>query len=384
MLANYISTKPDSRVFYGKSLSLPGSLKKDEIPGSKIIVGDLTAILTENTPSIVRFIRRPHKKIALIPDYEEKIAAICKGCSEYNITNFAGVPSWNLKLLNQMVEYNKVSSIKELWPNLELYMHGGVNFESYRSDFKKIIGDDINYLENYNASEGYFAYQDDLSINAMRLALGNGVFYEFIPLNNLNNVIAGLSDEAYTLAEVKPDITYALVISTNSGLWRYIIGDSVKFVSTFPHRMIITGRTKLYINVFGEELMINNAEIALAKACKIEGLSVLEYTVAPVYMTLDKKGYHQWAIEFSENIEDISPSQIDAMANTLDAALCEQNSDYEAKRKGGGISRLEIIPLKKGTFYTWLSSKGKVGAQNKVPRLYNDRTYIDQILSINS
>lgn len=386
MLATYIRRYPDSRLFNGKALTLGGSVKVDELSGKGARNGDLSAILLSNSPSVAEIVRTPSRDIAMLPDFRQKIESICRVCSKQNVTNFSGVPSWNLIMIEKLLEYNNAKYLTDIWPNLELFMHGGISFEPYRERYRRLIPSDrMRYLENYNASEGYFALQDDPSQKGMALTLDNGVFFEFIPMRSLDKVLAGESDEVYTVDEVRTGVTYAMVITTNSGLWRYLIGDCVEFTSLCPHRIIITGRTQLYINAFGEELMIHNAEEALSEACRECGVEVTDYTVAPVFMDESHaKGAHQWVVEFSPASQErmSSPQAQEHFRNALDAALCRRNSDYEAKRSGDvTMTELELTPVPPGTFYRWMESRGKTGGQNKVPRLSNDRRFVEQILN---
>ena len=380
MLASFVEANPNTGIFKGKALTLGGSITPDK--SGKIYTGDLSALLLKNSPAIIELIRTPGRKTALIGDFEQKLQAICKECTRENVTNFSGVPSWNLMLLNKILEYTGKRDISQVWPNMELFMHGGTGFEPYRPLFKKLIPmGTMHYLENYNASEGYFAFQDEESQNGMLITANNGIFYEFIPMNILDDVLQGKLTEIPTMAEVETGINYAIVISSIGGLWRYLIGDCVQFVSTYPHRIIITGRTQLCINAFGEELMISNAEQALAMACKECGCSVAEFTVAPAFMKLGEdsqasKGYHRWAVEFAT-----PPADAAAFAAVLDRCLTAVNSDYEAKRAGNAtMLQLELITLKPGTFLKWMRQRGKVGGQNKVPRLHNDSQFINQLL----
>ena len=382
MLASYVQSNPNSRIFNGKALTLGGSVTPHNT--GKIISGDLSALLLRNSPAIVEFIRTPSRKVALIGDFEEKLHAICRESIRENVTNFSGVPSWNLMLLNKVLEYSGKGDISRVWPNMELFMHGGIGFEPYREIFRKLIpSPNMHYLENYNASEGYFAFQDDAQDNSMLLTVNNGIFFEFIPMDMLDEVLAGKVVEIPTLAEVVPEVNYAIVITTIGGLWRYLIGDCVKFSSVFPHKITITGRTQLCINAFGEELMISNAEEALARACRKCTCNVNDFTVAPVFMELGadsqtSKGFHRWAIEFSE-----PPADMEEFAATLDKCLTEVNSDYEAKRAGNAtMQQLEVISLQQGTFLKWMQQRGKVGGQNKVPRLYKDLRYIEELKQI--
>lgn len=381
MINTYLRYTPKSKMFTGKGLTLGGGVQIDSLGKHlNIYNGDLSAILLKNSPKLAELFRVPNRKTALISDFNEKVERICKECSKLNVTNLSGVPSWNLILLSKMLEYNNARYLTEFWPNLELFMHGGISFEPYRSQYEKIIPkQSMHYIENYNASEGYFAFREEPSRKGMLLAVNNGIFFEFIPINVLDKVLKGESDEIYTLEGVELNKQYAMVITTNSGLWRYLIGDCVEFTSLFPYEIIITGRTQLYINTFGEELMISNAEKALSDACSKTGIQVSEYTCAPIYMTKNQKGAHQWAIEFK--MYDLTNSDINRFADILDSELRAQNSDYDAKRTNDATMRkLIITPVPKGTFYSWMESKGKVGGQNKVPRLCNDRRYIDEIL----
>jgi len=379
MLATYVNNNPNSRIFDGDALTLGGSVTPDELGIGKSSYGDLSAILLKNSPLLVEIRRIPKRKIALLPNFEQKVDIICKNALKYNVTNFSGVPSWNMVLLRKILEYTGKSNLKEIWPNLELFMHGGINFEPYRSEYQKIIPGKMNYMENYNASEGYFAFQDNPLDKSMLLLTDNGVFYEFIPMDKLNAALSGKITSFNTVEDVQKGVNYALVITTNGGLWRYTIGDSIKFTSLNPHKFIITGRTQLFINTFGEELMIHNAEDALSQACSEHNASAKDYTVAPIFMTNKTKGCHQWLIEFQKE-----PSNREEFAKTLDKALCNSNSDYEAKRKNNTtMEPPQIVYLKKGAFYCWLDSKNKLGGQNKVPRLNNNRIYAQELLDIN-
>lgn len=381
MLATYINQNPQSGLLDGMALTLGGSAKKDVAGKGGTQCGDLSAILLKNSPSIAELRRTPPKHIALIGDFEEKVNEICKIAGSVDVTNISGVPSWNLIMLNSVLAYTNKNNINELWPNLELFMHGGINFEPYRSEFKRVIpSDKMNYLENYNASEGYFAFQDNPNDRSMLLMVNNGVFYEFIPLDKLSQALAGNFVEFDTIESVKTGVNYAMIITTNGGLWRYLIGDSVSFTSLMPHKLIITGRTQLFINAFGEELMIGNAERALSATCEAEHCSVENFTVAPLFMEGGSKGSHQWLIEFSN-----APASIETFAEILDIELCKQNSDYEAKRtKNSTMVRLSVVNLKTGTFYKWLKEKGKLGGQNKIPRLNSSREIAEDLIRINS
>lgn len=379
MISTYIDNNPRSKIFDGHALTLGGSVTIDELGFGKSSYGDLSAVLLKNSPIWVEIRRVPKRKIALLPNFEQKVDIICKNALNYNVSNFSGVPSWNIVLFRKILDYTGKRNLKEIWPNLELFMHGGINFEPYRNEYKKIISGEMNYMENYNASEGYFAFQDDPLDKSMLLLTDNGIFYEFIPMNKLDAALAGKFNSFNTVEDVKTGINYALVITTNGGLWRYLIGDSIKFTSLKPHKFIITGRTQLFINTFGEELMIHNAEHALTKACKEHNVSIENYTVAPIFMSDKTKGCHQWLIEF-----ETEPSNKEEFIKSLDKALCSNNSDYEAKRENNiTMDAPQVVCLKKGAFYNWLESKGKLGGQNKVPRLSNNRTYAQELLDIN-
>jgi hypothetical protein len=342
---------------------------------SGAMYGDLSAVMIHNTPWYIELIRVPSRNIALIADFDRKTEEIAKQAVKENIVSFAGVPSWNLVLMKRILDYSGKNNLLDIWPNLEVFFHGGVAFGPYREQFQKIIPSDrMNYMETYNASEGFFALQDDPSDSAMLLFANNGVFYEFMPLSEVGKDFP----ETVTMEGVKTDVNYAMIISTNAGLWRYMLGDTVKFTSLYPHKIRITGRTAHFINVFGEELIADNAETALVKVCKQTGAVVTEYTVAPVYMDETAKGSHEWLIEF-----EIPPADYECFANILDAAVCEVNSDYEAKRsKDTTLRRLKLTVLPAGTFYKWMQGRGKLGGQNKIPRLSNSREYAEQLSAI--
>jgi hypothetical protein len=370
----YLINNPDSKLLLGKSLTLGGSRRIDEY-NSKIKTGDLSAIMIHNSPWYAEFARTPSKKTALIPDFDVKTNAIAKYSSRRNVTSFAGVPSWNLVLMNRILEYTGKKHLIELWPNLEVFFHGGVAFGPYIEQFKRIIpSGKMRYMETYNASEGFFAFQDSPEDDAMLLLANNNIFFEFMPMSELGVPFP----KTYGIAEVETGVNYAMIISTNAGLWRYLIGDTIKFTSLYPHKIRITGRTAHYINVFGEELIVGNAEEALKKACFETNAIVSEYTVAPIFMSESSNGAHEWLIEF-----DTMPQNLEHFADCLDRTLCELNSDYEAKRyRNITLSRLKLTILPCGTFIKWMESKGKLGGQNKIPRLYNSREYADQLLRI--
>lgn len=371
VMALYTKQNPDSLVMRGKALTLGGSHQINNY-SNQSYYGDLSAILIENLPFWANFIRTPSAEIALIPDFEKKLEKISKIAIKENVTNIAGVPSWNLVLLKHILNVTGNDNLLDIWPNLELFTHGGVSFAPYREQFKKLIpSPKMNYLETYNASEGFFGIQDDLNDSAMLLMLDYGVFYEFIPMSKFNSP----NPPVYTIEEVETGVNYALVISTNGGLWRYIIGDTIIFTSLTPHKFKITGRTKYFINAFGEEVILENAESALMTACEHTGAQISEYTAGPIYMTDDSKGSHEWMIEFEKHPEDL-----ERFTDVLDKALCSINSDYEAKRyKNTTLVKPTVTAVPDGTFYHWFQIKGKVGGQNKLPRLANDRKYLDEV-----
>ncbi len=374
VLAIYTNNYPDSGIYKGKGLTLGGSHKIDNY-SNQSYYGDLSAILIENLPFWTEFIRTPSQQVALLDKWEEKLEKITHETINENVTSLAGVPSWNLVMLKYILEFTGKKNLLEIWPNLELFIHGGVAFTPYKEQFEKLIpSPNMHYLETYNASEGFFAIQDNPEENGMLLMLDYGIFYEFIPMDEFDNP----NPPALTIDKVEPGVNYAIIISTNSGLWRYIIGDTVKFVSTYPHKIIITGRTKHFINVFGEEVIVDNADKALEVACQQTGCQIIDYTAAPVFMSSETKGCHQWVIEFA-----VYPKNTDEFVYHLDTALQGLNSDYEAKRYHDiTLDKPILTVVPKGTFYKWLESKGKLGGQNKVPRLSNSRQYVEELIKI--
>ena len=373
-VALYLMSNPKSRMFDGKGLILGGS-HSPNYNVSNSLVGDLSAILIENINPLVNLVRVPKKATALLSDFEVKRDRIAHETLRAKVTNLSGVPSWMLSVLTRVMELSGKTHLEEVWPHLEVFFHGGVAFTPYRSQYQQLItSPDMHYMETYNASEGFFGLQSDLSDPAMLLMLDYGIYYEFIPMDEFG------SDHptVVPLAGVQTGVNYAMVISTSCGLWRYIIGDTVRFTSVNPYKFIITGRTKNFINAFGEELIVDNAEKALAYVCEQTQAEVLEYTAAPVFMDGNAKCRHQWLIEFSRPPEDLN-----TFAQLLDTKLQEINSDYEAKRyKDITLQPLEIIPATSGLFNAWLKKKGKLGGQHKVPRLSNSRQYIDEMLEI--
>ena len=339
-------------------------------------MGDLSAILIQNVSPLINLIRVPSKQIALMDEWEAKIEAIANSTIPVDVTNLSGVPSWMLVLIKRILEKTGKQTLEEVWPNLEVFFHGGVAFTPYREQYRQVIhSSKMHYVETYNASEGYFGTQNDLSDPSMLLMIDYGVFYEFIPLEDVEKE----NPRTYCLEEVELNKNYAMVISTSCGLWRYMIGDTVKFTRKNPYKFVITGRTKHFINAFGEELIVDNAEKGLAKACAETGAQVSEYSAAPVFMDANAKCRHQWLIEFAK-----MPDSIEKFAMILDATLKEVNSDYEAKRwKDIALQPLEVIVARKGLFHDWLAKKGKLGGQHKVPRLSNTRDYIEEMIALN-
>jgi hypothetical protein len=374
VLAIYTAHHPETGIFSGKGLTLGGSHQINNF-SNRSYYGDLSAILIENLPFWAEFLRTPNAKIALLDKWDEKLNEIIQITKDENVTSIAGVPSWNLVLIKHLLEFTGKNNLLEVWPNLELFIHGGVNFEPYRKQFKRIIpSPEMIYLETYNASEGFFGIQDEEDKNDMLLMLDYGVFYEFIPVNRMEEK----NPPVFSIGDVSTGINYALIITTNSGLWRYMIGDTIEFTHLFPHKIRITGRTKHFMNAFGEEIIIDNAEKALSVACSKTGAIINEYTAAPIYMAEHKKGSHEWIIEFAKEPEDL-----DYFTNVLDHALMAVNSDYEAKRyKDITVVRPMVRKIKKGTFYTWFNKKEKLGGQNKIPRLSNNRRFVEEILEI--
>jgi hypothetical protein len=376
ILAVYTANYPETGIFSGKALTLGGSHQINKI-NNESFYGDLSAILIENLPFWASFIKTPKQEIALLSEWEEKLDKITHATVKENVTNIAGTPSWMLVLIKYILEKTGKNNLLEVWPNLELFNHGGVSFEPYKEQFKKLIpSEKMNYMETYNASEGFFAIQDYPTRNDMLLMLDYGIFYEFIPTDELDKE----HPKALHIGDVEQNKNYAVVISTNGGLWRYLIGDTIVFTSLYPHRIKISGRTKHFINAFGEEIIIENAEKALKEACEKTGALIKDYTAAPIFMNDGQKGGHQWLIEFEKE-----PHNPDQFNEFLDLALQKVNSDYEAKRyKDITLDKPVLTIAKNGLFYTWLKNKGKVGGQNKVPRLANNRKYIDELIILNN
>ena len=374
-VAWYLGNNPHSRIFDGKALILGGSHASNyNLKNS--LVGDLSAILIENINPLVNLVRVPKKETALLSDFELKRDRIAHEAIKENVTNLSGVPSWMLSVMNRVLEITGKDNLSEVWPNLEMFFHGGVAFTPYREQYRKLIPSaNMHYMETYNASEGFFGIQDDPSDLSMSLMLDYGVFYEFIPMDELESP----NPHVVPLWGVETGRNYAMLISTSSGLWRYMIGDTVRFTGKDPYKFVITGRTKFFINAFGEELIVDNAEVGLAEACRQTGAQVLEYTAAPVFMDGEGKCRHQWLVEFAKE-----PADIALFARILDETLQHVNSDYEAKRyKDITLQPLELVAARKGLFHDWLASKGKLGGQHKVPRLSNNRVHIEEMLAFN-
>lgn len=371
LLSIYYHNNPGARLFSGKHLILGGNTSVNKLNESSYF-GDLSAIIVKNLPFWAEIRRTPNRQITLMDNWEEKIEKMALASLKEEVKIIAGVPSWMLVLLNKILEFSEGKTLTEVWPNLELYMHGGINFEPYKKQFETLINNPkFNYYQTYNASEGFFSLQNQNKTDDMLLMLDYGIFYEFIPMDQFD----GTNSNTISLEEVELHKNYALVISTNGGLWRYMIGDTVKFTSLFPFKIKVTGRTKHFINAFGEELIIENTDKAITKACIETNASFKEYTVAPIYLEGREKGAHEWAIEFI-----VPPNNLDQFIQTLDQTLMSLNSDYEAKRKM--ILQKPIINLlPMGSFNHWLKSKNKLGGQNKIPRLRNDRDFIKEILS---
>lgn len=370
----YLQRFPESNILTGKTLSIGGSYRPDDSQ-SGIYCGDLSAILMDNLPFWTQFLRVPDISIALLDEWEEKIEQIARSTIGKNVVALAGVPSWTLVILRRILQITGKKNILEVWPELELFVHGGVSFAPYRAQYQELIpGAQMNYLEVYNASEGFFAIGDDGQRDDMLLMLDYGVFFEFVPLSELDKP----EPQTLTAAELELGANYALAISTNAGLWRYLIGDTVEITSLKPLRIRISGRTKHFINVFGEELMVGNADQALHQACAQTGAAISDYTAAPIFMEGGQRGGHEWLIEFSK-----TPADLECFTKILDEALKSANSDYEAKRhKDIALAPPLVRAARPGLFHDWLKSRGKLGGQNKVPRLSNGRHYLEELLSL--
>jgi hypothetical protein len=374
LLSIYVNNNPDSKLFDGKGLTVGGSHQINEYDSSaSSFYGDVSAVIMQNLPPWAQFIRTPSLETALMGNWEEKIEKMARETAEVNVSNIVGVPTWTVLLIQRVVELQKKKHILEVWPNLEAFFHGAVAFKPYRSLFESLIPkSDMNYWETYNASEGFFAIQDQRNSDELLLMLDYGIFYEFLPVEEFEKE----NPKAIGLSEVEVGKNYAVIISTNSGLWRYNIGDTVKFTSINPYRIKISGRTKHFINAFGEEVIIENAETAITEACTQTKAIIDNFTAAPVFLEKGKRGGHEWIIEFK-----VQPQNLTEFEKILDESLRKINSDYDAKRHHDlALVGPKIHSVKQGTFYRWMKQRGKLGGQNKVPRLYNSREYVDDIL----
>lgn len=376
MLAIYINNHPDSKLFTGKGLAIGGSSQINQFDTNQnSYYGDVSAVIMKNLPLWVQLARTPKLEIALMDEWEKKIEKMACATIDENVTNIAGVPTWTLVLLQYILETTGKKDITKIWPNLEVFFHGAVSFTPYRESFKKLIPSaGMNYMETYNASEGFFGLQDQTDSEELLLMLDYGIFYEFLPIEEWDKE----HPKAIPIWEVEKDTNYAMIITTNAGLWRYKIGDTVKFTSVSPYRIKISGRTKHFINAFGEELVIENAEKAIAVACHETGATIDNFTAGPRYLKTGQKGSHEWVIEFTKR-----PESLDEFTRILDQSLRSLNSDYDAKRTGDIALEMPVIhavPAK--TFYDWMKKRGKLGGQNKVPRLSNNREYLDDLLKM--
>ena len=373
VLTNYYKNFPESDLLTGKSLVVGGSHQVHQV-NEDIQYGDLSAVLMQNTPFWGHWIRTPELSVALLDEWENKIEKLAQTTINENVTSLAGVPTWTIVLIKRILEISGKQYLKDVWPNLELYIHGGVSFVPYREQLDRLVGKRINYLEIYNASEGFIAGQDKPGDNGLLLYTDHGIFYEFMPVEEYRKT----TPKTFGLKDVVLNKNYALVITTNGGLWRYLIGDTIQFTSVNPYKIKVTGRLKHYINAFGEEIIVDNSDKAIAIASEKTGAIVTDYTAAPVYFSDNSNGAHEWLIEF-----DKEPDDIDKFTAELDTALKSINSDYEAKRHKDIALRMPVLhSIIKGTFNEWLRRKGKLGGQHKVPRLSNERNFLEEILSI--
>ena len=372
----FINNHPETKIFSGKGLGVGGSYRINEYdPTSSSHYGDVSAVIMQNLPPWAEFIRTPSLEVALMDNWEEKIEKLARETAKVDVTQIAGVPTWTVLLLQHIVELEKKSSILEVWPNLEVFFHGAVAFKPYKNLFKSLIpSDQMKYWETYNASEGFFGIQDQKDSEDLLLMLDYGVFYEFIPMEELSKEYP----DAIALQDVELGKNYAMVITTNAGLWRYNIGDTVKFTTKSPYRIRISGRTKHFINAFGEEVIIENAETAITSACEKTGAVIDNFTAAPIYLEKSKRGGHEWIIEFK-----VQPNSMNTFSHILDETLRKVNSDYDAKRAHDiALIAPTVHSVAEGTFYNWMKRRGKLGGQNKVPRLSNSREYVDEILAM--
>ncbi len=373
MFALYLNAFPETEIFMCKNLRIGGSSELYQKYDTRF--GDLSAILIDNLPFYAEMKNIPNREISLMSDWNLKMNAIINATKNEDVGSLTGVPSWMLVVLNKLLEETGNNYLDELWPNLEVFFHGGISFKPYEENYNLITQKQLNYFELYNASEGFFGVQDQLHSKDLLLLLDNGIFYEFIPMEEFGSD----KQRFLTIAEVEVGKNYAMVITTNGGLWRYIIGDTVRFTSTDPHRIVVSGRTKHYINAFGEELVIENAEEALKIACERTNARVSEYTAGPVFMQQKEKGAHEWMIEF-----DQEPENFELFISVLDQSLQNINSDYEAKRFNNMTLNPPVVhKARKKLFVEWMASRGKLGGQNKVPRLSNTREFIDPLIELN-
>lgn len=374
MITFHCINNDDTQLFTGKNLALGGSFKTDNFGDHLSYHGDVSAIIIQNLPMWAEYFRAPDVNIALMDNWENKLEQMAKTMANENVTSLAGVPSWMLVLIKRILELKKIESVKEVWPNLEVYFHGGVSFTPYKELFQQLFNNNnVAYMQLYSASEGFFGIQDERVSDEMLLMLDYGIYYEFIPVNELSKV----NPTIYNLSEIQKDKDYAMLISTNAGLWRYQVGDTIRFTNLSPYRFMVTGRTKQHINAFGEELMIHNAEHAIKTACEKTKAHIRDFTVAPIFMN-ENTGAHEWLIEFEKE-----PNNLDYFVNVLDDTLKQNNSDYEAKRFNNYILQLPILRvLTQGTFYNWLKFNNKLGGQFKVPRLSNSRKIVEEVIAL--
>lgn len=372
VMALYLGRHPEAQITSGKCLVIGGSHQLNQL-NEDTFYGDLSAVMMQNMPWTGQFLRTPDLSIALMEEWEEKIEMIAQNTIHENVTFITGVPTWTIVLFKRILEITGAKNMLEVWPNLELYLHGGVSFKPYREQFRQYIpSENMHYMESYNASEGFFASQDSDDDEGMLLFLNHGIFYEFIPMDEFGRE----HPKVLTLKEVKTGVNYAIVISTNAGLWRYIIGDTIQFTSTAPYRIKVTGRTTFFLNAFGEEVIVDNADEAIARACALTGAEVSDYTAAPVFMTGNSNGTHEWIIEFEK-----LPCALEVFVTEMDKALKAINSDYEAKRHKDIALRMPIVHIMpKGGFALWLKEKNKLGGQHKIPRLSNSRNLLEEML----
>lgn len=377
MVTLHCYNHPETQLFTGKNLALGGSFKEDSFGDYNSFHGDVSAIIIRNLPMWADFFRAPDVSIALMDEWESKLEQMALSMMNENVTSLAGVPSWMLLLLKRILKKKNAASIHEIWPNLEVYFHGGVSFTPYKEQFVDLFGNKkVNFMQLYNASEGFFGIQDQLKSDEMLLMLDYGIFYEFLDIKEIGTTNS--HKKVIHLDQVVVGVDYSMIITTNAGLWRYQLGDVIRFTSTNPYRFIITGRTKQHINVFGEELMVHNTDSAITSACEKTHARVKDYTVAPVFMK-NNSGAHEWLIEFEKE-----PNSFEFFVSVLDDSLKKQNSDYEAKRYNDFVLQLPLVKkMPTNSFYNWLKSNNKMGGQHKVPRLSNERKILEEILKMN-